>query len=361
MTFQEDAPLQRLDTIHFNATKTCNLSCAFCYDSAVRGKTKNLPLSVINNLIADAAELGARRVILSGGEPLSRNDWRSIAKAFDNAGMEVSLATNATLIDSDVVQFLTTLQNVTISLSLDGGKDVHDRLRGQEGAFERTIGGMHALNEHGLKFDINTTLSKLNISEVPTLTRIARDFSCSLRFTLLHPNGRGHELDTEALEPDSILEIREYCHVIQNNYGADIYVNLPPLLQYLDEITPSRGISCGWAAHFCGILANGDVSICGVASDQPTLIAGNILESSFKGIWLNSSLFKYTRSLKIENLRGVCGRCPFKQLCGGACRLSAFKQYGDMLSPYGVCQSFYELGYIPDELLEPTWSNALTR
>jgi AdoMet-dependent heme synthase len=342
-----------LETIHFNATKTCNLGCVFCYDKAIRGKTENLPLDVVKAVAEDAAALGARSVILSGGEPMARTDWREIASIFDGAGMEVSLATNGTLINSKAARFLAGLKQVSISISLDGGAALHDELRQQSGAFARTMRGMEHLREVGLTFDVNATISKLNISEVPTLTKIARDFRCTMRLSLLHPNGRGEEMRDAALSHEEILELREYCHLIRKASGINIFVNLPPLLQYLDEIIPGRGAACGWAVNFCGVLANGDVSICGVASDEPDLVAGNVKTQRFRDIWCNAPLFRYTRSLKTREIAGICGRCPFNEVCGGACRLSAFKDAGDMLAPYHMCQDFYEAGYIPEGVLDP--------
>ena len=346
-----DAP--RLDTIHFNATKTCNLGCIFCYDNAVRGRTANLPVEVIERLAADASELGARRVILSGGEPMARADWQAIARLFDNAGMEVSLATNGTLITEEVAAFLAGLQRCTLSISLDGGRDTHDLLRRQKGAYDRTLHGLRLLKTAGVPFDLNATIFRRNFSEVADLTKISRDFDCDMRLSLLHPNGRGEAMEEEALSPEEIFPLREYCHGLRQQFGLKVFVNLPPLLQYLDEIIPGRGAACGWAVNFCGILANGDVSICGVASNEPDLVAGNILEDSFKEIWTNSPLFTQTRSFRIADLKGICRRCPFKEVCGGACRLSAFREQHDFLAPYSLCQRFYEDGYIPDHILDP--------
>lgn len=343
---------QHLDTLHFNATKTCNLGCAFCYDKAVRGRTKNLALEVVREVAEDAASVGARRVILSGGEPLARPDWKDVAAIFDSVGMEVSLATNGTLLSDSAVSFLATLRNVSISISLDGGREVHDELRAQRGAFKRTLSGMKRLHAAGLKFDVNATIYRANIQEVPTLTKIARDFGCTMRLSLLHPNGRAEGMDDKAISTGEIMELREYCHRLRKNLGINIFVNLPPLLQYLDEIIPGRGAACGWAENFCGVLSNGDVSICGVASDEPDLVAGNVQTKRFRDIWLSSQLFRYTRSLKIENLKGICGRCPFNSVCGGACRLSAFREKSDFLGSYALCQQFYDEGYIPEELLD---------
>ncbi|MBX5453847.1 MAG: radical SAM protein [Acidobacteriia bacterium] len=342
-----------LDTIHFNATKTCNLGCVFCYDKAVRGRTENLPLDLVAQIAEDAAALGARRVILSGGEPMARRDWREVASTFDAVGMEVSLATNGTLIDDDAAVFLASLRNVTISISIDGGHEIHDRLRDQKGALARTLSGMDALRRVGLSFDVNATVSKMNIVDIPFLTKLARDYGCTMRLSLLHPNGRGVAFERQELEPEEIFELREYCRVLRKTARMNIFVNLPPLLMYLDEVIPGRGAACGWAVNFCGILSNGDVTICGVASDEPDLVAGNVKQRRFREIWSESPLFRFTRSLRTEDLKGICGRCPFNSVCGGACRLSAFREGGDFLAPYSLCQKFYEAGYIPEEILNP--------
>ena len=265
--------------------------------------------------------------------------------------MEVSLATNGTLIDDDAARFLASLTNATISISIDGDHATHDRLRDEAGALARTIAGMDALHRAGLTFDVNATLSKLNVQDVPFLTKLARDYRCTMRLSLLHPNGRGEAMESEALAPEQIFELREYCRVLRKSAGMNIFVNLPPLLMYLDEIIPGRGAACGWAANFCGVLSNGDVAICGVASDEPELVAGNVKIQRFRDIWTESPLFRFTRSLRNEDIKGICGRCPFNSICGGACRLSAYKEAGDLLAPYALCQSFYDAGHIPDEVL----------
>jgi len=346
------AEAPRLDTLHFSSTKSCNLGCAFCYDNAVRGPTENLPLEVIARFAGEAADLGCRRVILSGGEPTLRKDWREVSRIFDDLDMEVSLATNGTRISDEVAQFLGSLKHCTLSISLDGGEEVHDLLRGARRAYRRTLRGLQSLQTAGVSFDLNATISRTNLSEVAQLTRISRDFSCKVRLSLLHPNGRGEDMYDTALNPDEVLRLREYCHLMRKG-GVQVYVNLPPLLQYLDEVIPGRGAACGWAENFCGVLANGDVSICGVAVDEPTLVAGNVKRDSFAEIWRKASLFRHTRSLKTADIRGICGRCPFNAMCGGACRLSAYREDGDFLAPYALCQHFYDQGYIPEQLLEP--------
>jgi len=347
-----------LQTIHVNITRSCNLGCLYCYARAVRAKTyQQLSLELVVALAKDASELGAGRVILSGGEPLAHPGWQGIARAFDEVNMEVSLATNGTLITPAVVAFLQSLKRPTVSVSVDGDATIHDLLRATTGAYERTLQGMELLRNTSIPFDVNTTISQRNLSAVSNLAKIARDFRCPTRLTLLHPNGRGEEYSEDALDLNQVFRLREFCHVLREAANLDIFVNLPPLLQYLDEIIPTRGSACGWATAFCGILADGAVAICGVADGTPELIAGNLHEQSFKEIWEHSRLFSYTRSLRTQELKGVCGICPFREFCGGACRLSAFRFDGDFLGPYNLCQRAYDEGYIPEEILaSPTAS-----
>jgi len=299
--------MHQLHTIHFNSTKSCNLSCSFCYDNAIRGHSANLELDTIRQLAFDIAQCGGRRVILSGGEPLTRNDWQAIAMEFDQYDMEVSLATNGTLIKDHTIDFLKTLKNPTLSISLDGGEKVHNQIRGSDTAYQRTIAGLEKLKNSAIPFHLNSVLFKDNISQIGILTKIARDFDCSVRLTLLHNNGRADEMNTEAFDAEEILMIREYCHVMRGQ-GVNIFLNLPPLLQYVDEIIPGRGAACGWAENFCGVLANGDVTICGVASNEPQLVAGNILKERFADIWQNAELFSKTRTFDTCDLKGVCGK-----------------------------------------------------
>lgn len=345
--------MPQLHTIHFNSTKTCNLSCLFCYDNAVRERTDNLTLDTIYRFAKDAAELGCRRVILSGGEPMTRHDWQDVAVEFDQYGIEISLATNGTLINNEVVHFIRSLTKPTLSISLDGGEQVHNHLRGSKTAFQRTIAGLKKISISGIPFHVNAVVYRGNLTEIGTLTKLARDFNCPVRLTLLHNNGRASQMDGQTLTTEDIFRLRDYCHILRKA-GVNIFLNLPPLLQYIDEIIPSRGAACGWAKNFCGVLANGDITICGVAGNEPQLIAGNILRDRFRDVWNNAQLFTQTRAYDVRQLKGICGKCPFNEFCGGACRLSAFRSAGDFFAPYGLCQDFYESGFIPETLLEST-------
>src|SRR5574341_948148 len=301
-----DQEIPHLHAVHLNLTSGCNLGCSFCYAKAVRGRADVLPIEIIVDLVKDCTELSAKRIILSGGEPMLRKDWQRIANIVDMAGIEVSIATNGTLITRQAAEFLASLKQVLISISIDGGEVAHDTVRGQRGAYQRTVQGIQFLRDVGVEFDVNATLLQFNLSEIASLTKFSRDFGCSMRLTMIHPNGRGEDMGDQMLTLDQILRIREYCHIMRQS-GLRIYLNLPPILQYLEEIIPNQGAACGWGVNFCGVLANGDVTICGVASNEPMLVAGNLKRQSFKEIWNQAKLFEYTRSFSVKDLKGICG------------------------------------------------------
>ena len=342
-----------LHTLHFNVTNTCNLSCKFCYADSVKAKTIQLPVDRIRRLAEEAAEVGCRRVILSGGEIFARDDWFDICEAFANVGIAISLVSNGTLIGDSRLQQIKLLNGFSILVSLDGDAEIHDAIRGNAGSHRKTIDTIEKFAEHGVDFQINSTIIKTNLGEVDYLKSLSRLYGVSVRFSLLNRhNGRGQVVAPEALDVAEILWLRSYCHRMRK-LGERVFINLPPVLQFPEDVVPIRSPSCGWTKSYCGITNEGFVTICGVAGADERLYQGNIMSQSFATIWRESELFNHLRSLKASDLKGICGRCRVREICGGACRLSAFKNSGDFTASYTVCEDFYRAGLIPASALDP--------
>jgi len=241
-------------------------------------------------------------------------------------------------------------------VSLDGAEEVHDRIRGSKGSQRRTT--IEKFAEHEIDFQINSTIIKDNIGDVAYLTQVSDQYDVSVRFSLLNRhNGRGELVAPQALDVVEILELRTYCRRMRK-LGKRVFINLPPILQFAEDVVPIRSPSCGWTKSYCGVTNEGYVTICGVAGGDERLYAGNIFEQSFATIWRESALFNYLRSLKSSDLKGICGRCRVRDVCGGACRLSAFKSTGDFTAPYTLCEEFYRAGLIPAVALEPECSTS---
>jgi AdoMet-dependent heme synthase len=341
----------RLHTLHFNVTNTCNLSCSFCYINAIKAKTVEIPIERIRTLAEEATSVGCKRAIISGGELFVRKDWFEICRAFDAQGVEVSIVTNGTLLTPDKVESLRSIRHLTILISIDGAPARHDEIRGQIGAYERAVEALSLCVRAGFDVQVNCTIIKKNKMDVPHLAMLSLEYDVAVRLSLLNPyNGRGPNLAPEALDVDEILEIRVFCSELRRR-GSKVFLNLPPLLLPAEDVIPARSPACGWTESYCGITHDGYVTICGVAGADKSLYQGNVMEQSFVEIWTNSPLFNELRSYKTSELKGICGRCKLSEICGGACRLSAYKKDGDFKAPLGMCQTFYDFGLIPEAAL----------
>ena len=120
-----------------------------------------------------------------------------------------------------------------------------------------------------------------------------------------------------------------------------IFISLPPLMTP-PNIKMSINTSCGWAYNSAGILPNGIVTVCTGASDEPYFHAGNLKDDTLSSIWENSLTFKRLRKNTYEDLKGICKHCPVKEVCGGCCRLQAYKNTKDVYSSSSLCQDFYD-------------------
>lgn len=350
---QSECEKPLLHTLHYNVTNTCNLSCSFCYIDAVKQKTTDIPLWRIQKLAEEAKSVGGIKVILSGGEIFTRKDWREVCAAFDSNGFILSIVSNGTLISDDHLKELRKFRDVGILFSLDGDVEAHDEIRGQKGSHHRTVQAIKATHDWGIPVQVNATIIKRNFADTIYLAELSHQLDVSVRFSLLNPyNGRGLNLVPTALDVDEIIRLREFCHELRKR-GSKVFINLPPLLQYSEDIVPARSPSCGWTKSYCGVTYDGNVTICGVAGADKTLYQGNIMEKPFDEIWLSSPLFNQLRRLNESDLKGICSRCPARQWCGGSCRLSAYKRDGDFTASLGICQTFYDLGHIPEEVLDP--------
>ncbi|MFW5936493.1 MAG: radical SAM protein, partial [Desulfosalsimonas sp.] len=136
----------------WNITQRCNLRCIHCYAHAKAGLQENeLSTAEGKALIDDLADMGAPVLLLSGGEPLMRPDLPELAEYAVNRGMRAVISTNGTLIDRDTARVLKDIGLSYVGISLDGNRQVNDRFRGMEGAFDQAMKGIENCRAAGIK------------------------------------------------------------------------------------------------------------------------------------------------------------------------------------------------------------------
>jgi len=330
------APPLRL--LFWETTARCNLACLHCRAGRTEANDASMELTTdeICRVLDEAAELGRPIVIFSGGEPLLREDWPIVAEYARSLGLTTALATNGTLIDRRTAGRIAAAGFHRVSVSLDGADaTTHDEFRGVEGAFERAINGIGALREFDIPFQINVTVAAHNVEQLGALHSLAASLgAAALHLFLLVPVGCGVRIEqTHQLGSRRYERILSWLCEGQKRSSLDIRATCAPQYHRICsqrgiEATGSRGCLCG--VSVCFISRCGNVYPCGYLP----VVCGSVRKQSLAEVWRASEVFVKLRDY--ESLRGKCGRCEFKTVCGG-CRARAFARTGDYLAADPTC------------------------
>lgn len=358
LQFSED----KKPVVVWNCTRSCNLKCVHCYSQSQCQHYENeLTTDEGKRLIDSLAAFGAPVVLFSGGEPLMRRDLFELVGHATKAGMRAVISTNGTLITPETAARLKELNLSYAGVSLDGMEPVHDKFRGVKGAFQRTLSGIRACQEAGLKVGLRFTITRRNATEIPGVFDLIRQENIPrVCFYHLVYTGRGSELIEEALSHeqtravvDEIIDETAALHAegrhvevltVDNHAdGPYLYLRLLEenperagkvfeLLQYNEGNSSGRGIACvSWDGA--------------VHPDQfwRHLTLGNVRERDFADIWTDTSNELLMRIKdKKQHVTGRCAECKWLNVCGGNFRVRAEAMTGDLWAPDPAC-------YLTDE------------
>src|SRR5271165_7152507 len=195
--------------IFWEVTKGCNLRCIHCRATATELMSPtDLPTGKALNIISQIADFGNPILVLSGGEPLYRQDIFQLAEYATSRGLRAALATNGTMVTKDVAEKIKSSGIKRVSISLDGADaTTHDTFRGIPGAFEAAIYGMKNLQQLGVSVQINTTIARHNAHQLPDVLQLARNLGADALHTfLLVPVGCGVDIAAEQMVPPEEYE-----------------------------------------------------------------------------------------------------------------------------------------------------------
>lgn len=149
--------------ILIDPTSACNLRCKGCW-AAEYGHKLSLSYDELDNIITQGKELGIYFYLYTGGEPLTRKD--DLLKLCEKHNdCEFHAFTNGTLIDDEFCKRVVDVGNFTMSVSIDGSKEVNDERRG-EGVYDKIMAGMEKLKEHGILFGTSVCYTSQNVYSV---------------------------------------------------------------------------------------------------------------------------------------------------------------------------------------------------
>lgn len=340
--------MNELRMIAWEITRQCNLACIHCRASAEKGSYPNeLKTDECLRLLDDIASFSKPVIILTGGEPLLREDIFHVARHGSEKGLRLVMAVNGTLVDEKMAQKMQDAGIQRISVSIDGATaESHDRFRQVPGAFEGALRGIRCAKKVGLEFQINTTITRHNSHELPAILDLTIGLGAAAHHVfLLVPTGRGKELIDQQVTAQEYEEILTWFYDQKEPSPLHLKATCAPqFYRILRQKAKKEGKNvtyenfgldattrgCLGGVSFCFISHLGQVQPCGYLE----LNCGSIRENTLEEIWANAEIFRDLRDF--NSYKGRCGRCEYRKVCGG-CRARAYEMSGDFLAEEPYC------------------------
>jgi AdoMet-dependent heme synthase len=320
--------------IQWHLTERCNLRCRHCYQSTPDGDEMSLPeILVVLDEIAQMFEAWSQAYgmafspsfTITGGEVFLRDDVFDILSTIKEHGFEISILSNGTLIDAQTARRLGELKVSGVQVSIEGPREVHEKIRGR-GTFNAALEGVYHLVTEDIPVTLNATLSALNADHFLALVDVSLAAGVQkLGFSRLVPWGRGRALYDQALTPDQVQSLYKMLFSL-NLDGLKLVSGDPLALQMnspdLDQ-APSNIPMGGCAAGVSGItlLPDGTVIPC----RRLDIGIGNLRRDSLREIWATSEVLGALRDQ--NRYSGRCRKCRRWANCRG-CRAIAYAWSG---------------------------------
>jgi AdoMet-dependent heme synthase len=304
------------------------------------------------DLLEEISRIGKPIVILTGGEPLLREDVFEIAERGTQLGLRMVMATNGTFLTPELTKKMMESGIKRVSISLDGPTaEEHDAFRMVPGAFDAALAGIDLLKEREIPFQINTTITRHNVHLAEEILKLAVDLGAvAHHIFLLVPTGRARDMVNQEIEAREYEELLRWFYRMRDKVPLHLKATCAPhYYRILRQEAHNRGESvtfetygldavtrgCLGGTAFCFISYNGIVQPCGYLE----LDCGDVRKSDFGEVWEHSTIFQSLRDF--SSYQGKCGECEYIRFCGG-CRARAFENSGDFLGEEPLCA--YEPG-----------------
>lgn len=316
----------RLLSMEIEFSRICNFRCTYCYVGEKIDCSNELTREEIRDVILQAKDLGAEKIIILGGEPSIYPHLIEMLRFIGGLGLKIEMFTNGTGITRDLAAVLVE-EKVRIALKLNSTKEeIQDRLAGKKGAFTIINQALTTLREAGypsesLFLAISTIICRQNIMELPALWRWLREEKIEPFFEVLTPQANALTNSWLGVTPGELKALfTELARIDRETFGIDWHPQ-PPLV----------GNRCMRHQVSCVVTATGEVMPCvGV-----TITLDNIRNNRLADILKNSEVIKNLKNYR-RTIKGACGSCEKAAECYG-CRGAAYQLTGDYLASDPTC------------------------
>lgn len=313
--------------VTFELTMRCNLNCRMCFRD--KSNKEELTLEDINQVI-DNLKPSVDEISLIGGEIFLRSDIFDILDLLRDRGFIVNFHTNGTLIDEDKVERLSEYDNFKrIGFSLDGTRELHNKIRGSNSAFDKTIEGIK-LMAGAFPTAVNSVIMGENIDQLEEIFLILNGLG-AVEYRI-EPEMFSTEEDVNitkgllAIDGDYIItqikedgqydypfekfqEVKKKLKGLSRDTGMRF--NIAPKVADIDDREFYHGTIREKKKLFCKHLlvpridAQGGLIFCHLIKKE----FGNLADKSLEEVWNSGEIMEFRKKLLRNNLSPVCKRC----------------------------------------------------
>lgn len=324
----------------WEVTRACSLACRHCRAEANLSRHPlELNTEEAFHFIDQVARCRPALFVMTGGDPIRRQNLEALIRHAADRDLRVSLSPSATpeFARADLGE-LRDAGVQRISLSIDGAsRETHDKFRGVPGTWNWTMEAIANAALAGVPVQINTTFTRQNLREFDQFVTLLDEIRPALWSVFqLVPTGRGKTDDL--LTAEEMEGLFERLQKLSLTAPYDIKTTEGQHYRRV-VLQQTRGTKLAPTRAPLGINdGKGFVFVSHIGNIQPSgflpLTAGNVRKDELLDVYRHSPLFRELRNPSL--LKGKCGRCEFKTICGGS-RARSYAMTGDYLGEEPLC------------------------
>ncbi len=319
-------------------TLACDLKCQHCGSRAGKPRPRELSTAECLDLVRQLARLGTRAVTLIGGEAYLRRDWIDIIREIAAHEMYCTMQTGGLHLTEERIRKAAEAGLQGIGVSVDGLRDVHDRVRGVKGSFDAALKALRLISAYGLSASVTTQITSLIIPQLRQLMKLFIKVGVTnWQVQLTVAMGRAADHPELLLQPyDLSVLMPLLAKLFEEGVERGLLLQPGNNIGYFgpyEALWRGNGderiywASCNAGLNTMGIEADGTIKGC---PSLPTTqyAGGNIRDLSLEQIWRQTPELSFTRSSRKDSLWGFCRTCYYAEACQAGCTWTSHSLLG---------------------------------
>ncbi len=305
----------------FELTPRCNFWCYHCYQGELKRFGKAMTTKEIKQIIDKMLEIGVLEIVLTGGEPLIRQDFKDIYAYAKQRGLLVRLFTNGTLIDDSLISLFKEYPPEKLIVSIYGmSEETYKKTTHRNGMFDVVMRNLDKISQSYIPFSIKFIVSKITLSDFDSVCRYAIEKKAELRYAFyIYPSN-----DNDQSVCDYMIDVKDMLYFdiqYQSAFNKNVAKKKNNWFAFYRKNGFVPQFLCDFPHNQFYIDFTGQVFACSAGMKS---IGGNIIIDDFNEIWKR---FLDVRKIPMKSLN-ECVSCDALYYCVN-CPSDEYSFYGD--------------------------------